>query len=283
VSGQKSGHGSVREGRPAHGADHKPAIRPLRSGPARALAEYSRRLQLAEARRFAAARRWGLAEAPLRAPAPPRIKPGLRTEPGLSVGSGLPPVITRVPTSDRVVFLTIDDGAEKDPRLTRMLRELRVPMSGFLSHYLVRMDYGYFRELSRLGAGMHNHTLNHLNLPLLSYRGQRREICGQQHHLREEFGELPRLFRPPFGNYNRDTLRAAASCGVRVIPLWSEEAFPDHMEFRVGDPRLHPGDIILTHFRGRAEWRATMPDLVRRVLNTATRQGFALARLEDYL
>jgi peptidoglycan/xylan/chitin deacetylase (PgdA/CDA1 family) len=46
---------------------------------------------------------------------------------------------------------------------------------------------------------------------------------------------------------------------------------------------LHPGDIILTHFRGRAEWAGTMTDVLRRVLRTVDEQGFALALLDDYL
>ncbi|UNO41390.1 polysaccharide deacetylase family protein [Streptomyces sp. MST-110588] len=239
----------------------------------------------ARAYRRAAARRWGVAELPPAAPPPPRRRPPLRTAPALSRGgtSGLPAVILRVPTADRVVFLTVDDGAEKDPRFVRMMSELAIPYSAFLSHYLVKDDYAYFRRVRRLGNGVHNHTLNHRYLPALSYPAQRAEICGQQRNLLRETGRLPRLFRPPYGEYSRRTLRAAASCGIRTVPLWTQEAFPDRMEYREADRRLHPGDIILSHFRGPADWGGTMTGMVRRVLRTAAAQGFAIARLEDYV
>jgi peptidoglycan/xylan/chitin deacetylase (PgdA/CDA1 family) len=192
-------------------------------------------------------------------------------------------VIARVPTDDRVVFLTIDDGTEKDPALLHMVRELGIPFSAFLTHGEVRGDYGYFRELNRHGAAMNNHTVTHRNLRRLSYEGQLREICRQQRNLERHFGEASRIFRPPYGSYDHDTLLAARSCGISVVPLWAEEAFPDRIEYAQPGGRLHPGDIILTHFRGLASWNAPMPDVVRRVLQTATAQGFALARLEDYV
>jgi hypothetical protein len=55
------------------------------------------------------------------------------------------------------------------------------------------------------------------------------------------------------------------------------------MEWRRGDARLRPGDIILTHFGGWEPSRGSMTDVLRVVLETASSQGFAVARLEDYL
>ncbi|MGW2398546.1 polysaccharide deacetylase family protein [Kitasatospora sp. NPDC001664] len=231
------------------------------------------------------ARAWGLDAPPLPAPAPPAVKPVLR-EDGPHVrlqGDGLPPLVRRVPTTDKVVFLTIDDGREKDRRFNRMMRELGVPFSAFVSGYLAREDYGYFRELNEQGVRVNNHTLNHKDLRRLGYQRQHEEICGQQDELVREVGPRPALFRPPYGEFTADTLRAAASCGVTAMPLWNEEAFPDRMEYRHLDQRLHPGDIILTHFRGPEEWKGSMTDLARLVIRTATEQGFALARLDDYL
>ncbi|MGW1157233.1 hypothetical protein ACWD5Q_07625 [Streptomyces sp. NPDC002513] len=70
-------------------------------------------------------RRWRL-PAPL-APAPrPNRSPG-------RVAEHLPAVLDRVPTRDRVVFLTYDEDAENDPRFVDMVRELRLPVSVFLA------------------------------------------------------------------------------------------------------------------------------------------------------
>jgi peptidoglycan/xylan/chitin deacetylase (PgdA/CDA1 family) len=264
--------------------DNEPAGSRMAAPAARALITQARILEHAQARRASTAKRWGLPRPPIDRPPAPATKPVLTSEPRYSPGGpGLPPVISRVPTDDKVVFLTIDDGDEKDPEFMRMMRELDVPYSGFLTHYLAGENYGYFRRAQQLGNGMHNHTLHHRYLPGLGADEQRKEICEQQDNLERAIGTRPRLFRPPFGNFTEETLRIAASCGVEVVPLWTQEAFPDRMEYRDLDQKLHPGDIILTHFRGHHDWPGTMPDVARRVLRTATEQGFAVARLEDYV
>ncbi|GFH36115.1 polysaccharide deacetylase family protein [Streptomyces pacificus] len=253
--------------------------------PAAAAEAHAKRQKKAQAARAAAAKRWGLPQTPLPAPPPPAEKPRLTTRKGFEVDrhTGLPPVFTTVPTKQKVVFLTIDDGAEKDPELLRMMSELRIPYSAFLSDYVVRDDYGYFEKMRDRGVSLHNHTLTHPYLPALPYAKQQAEICGQQARMEQRFGKRPRLFRPPYGSYNRDTLRAAASCGVQAVPLWAAEAFPDHMEWREWDRDLHPGDIILTHFRGKGEWKGSMPDMIRQVMQVVTAKGYAVARLEDYV
>ncbi|MET9142623.1 polysaccharide deacetylase family protein [Streptomyces sp. NPDC058319] len=269
------------------------AVRPapgqqrLQAPPARALDSYASRLATSAAARTAAAKRWGLSQAPLLPPPPPAVKPKIHARAGFEVDHqedwDLPPVFTTVPTKDKVLFLTIDDGAEKDPAFLRMMSELKVPYTAFLSNYLVQDDYGYFRKAQAQGNTLNNHTLHHPYLPGLSYDEQKHEICDMQDIMQKQFGKRPRMLRPPYGNYNQDTLRAAKSCGIRYAPIWNEEVYVDHWEFREDDKRLRPGDIVLTHFRGRDEWDGTMADDMRRFLNYATAEGYAVARLEDYL
>ncbi|MFD3512769.1 polysaccharide deacetylase family protein [Streptomyces sp. NPDC058657] len=278
--------GSARE-KGEHGGQGVDGAAGALLSPAEKLRRERAAARATKAARAAAARRWGLAQVPLTAPAPPKVKPALRTRPGFEVdgqvSEGLPPVFTTVPVKDRVVFLTMDDGAEKDPELLRMMDELGIPYSAFLSDYLVKEDYDYFKKMQDRGVALHNHTLNHPYLPALSYRKQRYEICGQQVNIEKRYGKRPPLFRPPFGNYNKNTLRAAKSCGVKAVPLWAAEAFPDRMEWREWDRDLHPGDIVLTHFRGRGDWKGSMPDMIRRVMKTITAKGYAVAKLEDYV
>ncbi|MFC8091758.1 polysaccharide deacetylase family protein [Streptomyces sp. NPDC057301] len=243
--------------------------------------------QSALAARAAAAKRWGLSRIPLTPPPPPATKPRITTREGFEVDGheelGLPPVFTTVPTKQRVVFLTIDDGAEKDPVFLRMMDDLQVPYTAFLSDYVIKDDYGYFKRMQRSGVTLNNHTLHHPYLPALSYRRQQYEICGMQEVIEERFGKPALLFRPPFGNYDRDSLRAAKSCGIKYVPLWNEEVFVDHWEYREWDQKIRSGDIVLTHFRGREDWKGTMPDMIRRFLSKVTAEGYAVARLEDYL
>ncbi|WML82082.1 polysaccharide deacetylase family protein [Streptomyces sp. VNUA74] len=264
-----------------------PGQEPLQAPPARALDGYAAKLRAAQAARVAAAKRWNLAKVPLTAPEPPAKKPEITARDGFEVEGqeedGLPPVFTTIPTKEKIVFLTIDDGAEKDRAFLRMMSELKIPYTVFLTDEEIKDDYGYFKKMQGRGVTLNNHTLSHLYLPGLSYAEQKREICGMQDVMEKRYGKRPVLFRPPFGNYNRDTLRAAKTCGIEYAPIWNEEVFVDHWEYREWDRDLHPGDIVLTHFRGTENWDGTMTDMARRFLDRITAEGYAVARLEDYL
>ncbi|MFF5633919.1 polysaccharide deacetylase family protein [Streptomyces sp. NPDC012825] len=225
----------------------------------------------------AAYRRWGLK--PFAAPpAPPAVKPVVR-RPGEPV-----PVISDIPTREKIVFITIDDGAEKDPGFVTMMRDLEVPFTMFLTDAAVRADYGYFSPLVAQGHGVANHTLTHPDLRSLSPEAQRREICGQQERLKERYGTTPRLFRPPYGNWNEATRTAAGACGVDAIVLWRESMQIRNMRYQRGDRKLHPGDIVLAHFRGPSELKGrTMTEMTATMLRRIQEQGFTVARLEDYV
>jgi peptidoglycan/xylan/chitin deacetylase (PgdA/CDA1 family) len=220
-------------------------------------------------------RRWGLRTPPPVPPAPPADPPRLHDG----------QVIHRVPTDEKVVFLTIDDGSVKDPAFLRMVRELHLPVTSFLTDEEARTGrgYAYFRALAALGGGMQNHTLTHPGLPGLDTDAQRREICGQQQILARESGRAPRLLRPPYGEYDTGTLEAARACGLDGLVLWGMEAWPDHIDYAGVPGRLYPGAIILAHYRGPDEWGGTMVEMARRVLRLAAAQGYAVARLEDYV
>ncbi|WP_442807086.1 polysaccharide deacetylase family protein [Streptomyces sp. NBC_01294] len=277
--------GSGESARPDK-AEKAKAAKAAEAGAAGALSA-AEKAKTAQQARIAAAKKWRLLKPPLTAPAAPKEKPEIETRDGFEVydheEDELPPVFTTIPTEDKVVFLTVDDGSEKDPEFLRMMQELKIPYTAFLSDYLVRDNYPYFKQMQAAGVTLNNHTLNHRYMPGLSYEKQREEICGQQDTIQKQFGKRPTLFRPPYGNYNHDTLRAAKSCGIKAVPLWNAEAFTNRMDYREWDRDLHPGDIILTHFRGKEDWKGTMPDMIRQVMKTVTDKGYAVARLEDYL
>nr|WP_256924995.1 polysaccharide deacetylase family protein [Streptomyces sp. Amel2xC10] len=236
----------------------------------------------------AAYRKWGIE--PLAAPpAPPADKPASPDPAGGTGGTGGTPdggvpVISDIPTEEKIVFLTFDDGAEKDPEFLKMMEELKIPFTMFLTDSAISSDYGYFEKLQDLGAGVQNHTLTHPNLRTLGAAAQKQEICGQQEKLKNRYGTAPRLLRPPYGNWNEDTRTAAASCGIEAIVLWRESMQIKNMQYQRGDRKLHPGDIVLAHFRGPSELKGTtMTEMTANMLRRIQEQGFTVARLEDYL
>jgi peptidoglycan/xylan/chitin deacetylase (PgdA/CDA1 family) len=194
----------------------------------------------------------------------------------------LPPVVDHVATRDPVVFLTYDDGAERDPRFVGLVREQRLPVSLFLTDSVVGPGYAHFARLRAVGASLQNHTLDHPALRGLPYAGQRAEICGQQHKLRTRFGVRPQLFRPPYGTYDTTTLRAAADCGIRAVVLWRASLDGDgELDYRRGERRLRPGDIVSVP-SGDTD-SLTLAERTRRLLREIDRRGLRVGRLEDHL
>ncbi len=227
-------------------------------------------------------RRWGLTaplaprpKTPDRPPAPPGELPGL------------PTVVDRIATEDDVVFLTFDDGAERDPRFVDMVRELRFPVTMFLTDSVAGPGYGHFARLRGVGAGLQNHTLDHRSLRGLPYAGQRAEICGQQEKLRKRFGTRPTLLRPPYGTYDTTTLHAAAECGISAVVLGRASMQADGLRYTSGAQRLRPGDIVIVMADFRALERpgggASLTEMTTRLLRRIQEQGLAVGRLEDYL
>ncbi|MGE7432388.1 MULTISPECIES: polysaccharide deacetylase family protein [Kitasatospora] len=223
--------------------------------------------------------KWKLKPLP-EAPAAPADKPIKLT------AKGQVPVFSEVPTKDKIVFVTIDDGAEKDPKFVEMLTDLKVPVTMFLTKDIIKSDYGYFKPLQALGNHIQNHTVDHPQMSKISPAKQKSEVCEDQATLTEQYGKAPLLFRPPFGDgaHTAALNTAVQECGPRAVVLWQESMQVHDMQYQTGDKKLKPGDIILAHFRGPSELHGeTMTEMFGELLSRIQEQGFAVARLEDYI
>ncbi|MGI5140142.1 polysaccharide deacetylase family protein [Streptomyces sp. CA-106110] len=173
---------------------------------------------------------------------------------------------------------------EKDPKFIEMMRDLKIPITMFLMNDAIKSDYGYFKSLQAMGNHIQNHTLHHPAMNTIPLVRQKQEVCGDQKTLTQHFGTAPLLFRPPYGAYNNNTKIAVGECGPRAIVWWRESMQIRTIQYQEPDKKLRPGDIILAHFRGPAELKgATMTEMFANLLKRVREQGFAVARLEDYI
>ena len=183
--------------------------------------------------------------------------------------------VPRVETADRVVFLTLDDGAVADPALISYLKENRVPITTFLTTDYARGNWDYWSQISQLGS-VQNHTVSHPTLTKLGESGAAEQICQANEEIASHLGKTPWMLRPPYGVYGQSTLAAAGDCGLDYVVHWSVSLPDEEIQYQVG-PGFRPGDIILSHYRS---------DLIPHLgilLAEIKRQGFTVARLEDYL
>lgn len=212
------------------------------------------------------------------APPPPPVKP-------VSLDVAQPPVISRIPTDQKIVFVTIDDGLEKEPAFIQMVKDFQVPLTLFLTDAIIKDDYGYFTKLLDTGmVTIQNHTLTHKDMPTISAAQQLEEVSGQQEKLIKEYGTPPYLFRPPYGNYNSGTIKAVKeTSGLKALVVWKESMQITDMQYQAAH-RLNPGDVILSHFRGPAQLKGeTMIGMMTNLFKRIQAQGFTIAKLTDYV
>ncbi|MFD9610630.1 polysaccharide deacetylase family protein [Streptomyces sp. NPDC059083] len=187
------------------------------------------------------------------------------------------PVVSRVETTDPVVFITLDDGWNHDPAAARLLLDRRVPASLFLLPGAYAYDSGYFRTLLDQGRSrVENHTVDHPDLTALDAEGQRAQVCGARDRHLARFGDGPRLLRPPYGTYDATTRTTARACGAKALVTWTYD-LTTWGGWTPPAPALKPGDIILLHFN------ETVTQDLERALDAARAAGLTPAPLRDYV
>lgn len=183
------------------------------------------------------------------------------------------PVISRVKTRDKVVFITIDDGFSPTPQLAKIIRKYKVPITTFAMPRQIERNWKWFKKQTNMT--FENHTVNHRSMTPFRLRGQMKEICGANRQIRRKVSEAPQLFRPPGGNWSEITQEAAAKCGLTHVVMWS--AIAEKGVLRIPDGRLRRGDIILMHYIPSAA--PTLELLLKQI----KAQGLRPALLRDYL
>jgi peptidoglycan/xylan/chitin deacetylase (PgdA/CDA1 family) len=112
----------------------------------------------------------------------------------------------------------------------------------------------------------------HVSLPKLSLDAQERDMLVPVHLLASEYGRKAVLFRPPYGDYDAQTIKAAHDDGL-VFVLWSVvSGDPDphlpavRIEQEV-ERRARPGSIVIFHANGRG-WHTAdvVADVYRRLI-----------------
>jgi peptidoglycan/xylan/chitin deacetylase (PgdA/CDA1 family) len=188
----------------------------------------------------------------------------------------LAPVYSVVPTTNRVIFLGIDDGIVQDPAVLAYLQQIHIPFSVFLVKPYAQHSLAFWTAIQAAGGTIEAHTITHPDLKKVSVARQRKEICGTLDTYQQLFGRRPTLFRPPYGSYNASVRAIAASCGFKAIVMWKGSTNDGRLDLQDGK-LLKPGDILLMH------WRTDLLQNLHVVVAACEAQGFTIARLEDYL
>jgi peptidoglycan/xylan/chitin deacetylase (PgdA/CDA1 family) len=183
-----------------------------------------------------------------------------------------------VPNGHKVAFITIDDGGmSRTAEARQLIERAGIPVTLFLNSPAAEKYTTYFKAILATGAHAQDHTVTHRNLKGHSYEFQYQEIKDCADRLEKVFGARPYLFRPPFGEYDQTTLKAAKDNGMRVSFFWTQTVDRGIVRYQTTQKVVKPGDVLLMHFR------PALADDLLAALKAIKDSGLTPARLEDYI
>jgi peptidoglycan-N-acetylglucosamine deacetylase len=201
-------------------------------------------------------------------------------------------VITRLPTTKKVVAITFDACETKTPAyfdqqiLDVVLKE-RLPCTLFVSGKFAERNREQLTVLATLPfIQIENHSLTHpQHMEVLPVEQVTTEVLANETLLAPMIGYKTRLFRFPAGNYDQKTLDVVEALGYQVV----------HWTFASGDPartisaekltewvlfKTKPGSILIFHMNGRGYRTA---EALPTIVTTLSAQGYRFVTLREGL
>jgi peptidoglycan/xylan/chitin deacetylase (PgdA/CDA1 family) len=193
-----------------------------------------------------------------------------------------PNLIWRIPTSEKKLFLTFDDGPVPGPTemVLNTLAANQIPATFFCIGDNVRKHPELFQRIQTEGHTVANHTRHHLNgwkTPLADY-------LANVHACDEDLGRPATFFRPPYGRITRNQVRHLAS---KQIIMWDvltrdyDRSLSPTACLSGSLRALRPGSIIVFHDSLKAE--KNLSYALPRLLDAARQRGYSFGLLEPKL
>ena len=180
------------------------------------------------------------------------------------------PAVMHAGTQHRELALTFDDGpGPYTLRLLRVLRRMHTPATFFEVGVGLQYFHAGTSAIARLGYPIGDHTWSHPDMAQLSRAQQQAQLLRQSHGIERYGASFPRMFRPPYGDWNATTLQLLRSDHMLMV-LWSLDT--DDWQLpgvtTIVQRVLHgakPGTIVLMHDAGgnRSETIAALPKVIR--------------------
>jgi peptidoglycan/xylan/chitin deacetylase (PgdA/CDA1 family) len=196
------------------------------------------------------------------------------------------PAVMTAGAQHRELALTFDDGP--GPYTLRLLSVLR-RMHTAATFFEVGVGLQYFHAgtsaIVKLGYPIGDHTWSHPDMAQLSRAQQQAELLQQARAIHRYGAPFPRMFRPPYGDWNATTLQLLHQDHMLMV-LWSGDTddwqLPGtHAIIQRALKFAKPGAIILMHDAGgnRSETIAALPTIIREL----RKRGYKLVTVPQLL
>jgi peptidoglycan-N-acetylglucosamine deacetylase len=196
------------------------------------------------------------------------------------------PYVRIAGSQHREIALTFDDGpGPYTPRILAILKRLDVPGTFFEVGVLERYFSGSTAAIVADGDAIGDHTEGHAEMSRLSIAAQRSQLLSDAAAVERRGARFPRLFRPPYGMWNRNTLALLHRYRMLMV-LWTVDT-GDYRRpgmkaiVKAALAGARPGAIILLHDAGgdRSQTIKALP----RIIAGLRRRGFRLVTVPRLL
>ncbi|MCF6465647.1 polysaccharide deacetylase family protein [Clostridium sp. Cult2] len=164
-------------------------------------------------------------------------------------------IVNHGPKEEKVIALTFDDGPHPiyTDEILDVLKEYDVKATFFVLGKFAELYPDIIKRQSREGHEIGNHTYSHVDPKKVSKEKLLDEYERTQNIVTNLTNKEPKLFRPPYGSFNSNTLDVM-EMNDTIIVLWS--AYQDSKDW--SNPKVEKiinttlsnvknGDIILFH------------------------------------
>lgn len=162
--------------------------------------------------------------------------------------------ISKGNTEKKVVAFACNvyEGSQQINEMINVLENKKVKMSFFLGGVWVNKNRELVKNIYDKGYDLQNHGYYHKRPSTLNKQSNIKEVRETEELIYKITGHKTKLFEPPYGDYDENTLSILSSLNYKVITWsidtidWREDASREVIMNRI-KKKLHPGAIILIH------------------------------------
>lgn len=157
-----------------------------------------------------------------------------------------------VDRTDNYVAISFDAawGADKTRQIMDVCESYNVKATFFLVGFWIDKYPEMVKEIDARGFEIGTHSETHPQMSKLSAEKCRQELASSCQKIYELTGKMPKLFRPPFGDYNNQLIEIATELGLYTIQ-WSVDSLDwkglSTKQIAERVQKSKSGDIILCH------------------------------------
>ena len=171
--------------------------------------------------------------------------------------------VRQVPTQEKLVAITLDCGwyGRQMPDILPILKKYDVHCTFFMTGFFIRTFTEEAKAAIADGHEVGNHTNSHPKMAAQKAKINRlSQLAVPNKNAMEKLGVRPRLFRPPYGDYDKELMALCRAEGMEII-IWSVDShdwdrkggYTKDAEkvFKRVTKKVEPGWIFLFHLDGK--------------------------------